>query len=58
MSASKYKMLVAAVALSNQRSISVLRGLGFQQTTTLNTQSPIPEDHLCFTLLFSAGNVA
>jgi len=54
----KYKMLVAAVAQSNQRSISVLHGLGFKQTSSIITRSHIPEDHLCFALEFNAGDVA
>ena len=44
----KYQIVVAAVAESNLRSISVLRGLGFKQTDSTITKSPIPDGHICF----------
>jgi RimJ/RimL family protein N-acetyltransferase len=50
----KYQVVVAAVAESNHRSISVLRGLGFKQTDELITNSPIPAGHISFRLVFRA----
>ena len=55
---SKHHVVVAAVAESNPRSISVLRGLGFQQTTAPLTTSPIPPGHMCFSLELGVANAA
>lgn len=53
-----YQVIVAVVAESNPRSISVLRGLGFKQAVAMITQSPIPDGHICFALEFGARNAA
>ncbi|MCX7205607.1 MAG: GNAT family N-acetyltransferase [Proteobacteria bacterium] len=51
-----YQVVVAVVAESNPRSISVLRGLGFKQAVAMITQSPIPDGHICFALEFGPEN--
>lgn len=56
--APKYQVVVAAVSGSNQRSISVLRGLGFKQTTAIITKTPIPAGHICFVLECKVENAA
>ncbi|WP_374604976.1 GNAT family N-acetyltransferase [Niveibacterium sp.] len=45
-----YRVVVAAVAEANHRSISVLRGLGFKETTKALTKAVIPPRHICFAL--------
>ena len=54
----KHRVVVAAVADSNQRSISVLRGLDFTQTTEAVTKSPIPVGHTCFVREFGGKSAA
>lgn len=54
----KYQVVVASVSESNQRSISVLRGLGFKQTAAIVTKVSIPVGHIFFTLEFRAENAA
>lgn len=54
----EYRVVIAAVAASNLRSVAVLRGLGFQQTAQGITRSPIPAGHLCFILHLGAADAA